>query len=381
MTFKRVLSLTVSFAIAAAVLTSCGEADKRPEFAYDPEAPSLYEAYEDYFKVGTAINSWQLKEGTNEFEIITKQFNEFVMENETKPDQIHPKENEYRFAGTDAFVEFGEKYGKTLRGHTLVWHSQCPDWFFEGENGEDASADLLVQRMKDHITTVVSRYKGKIYSWDVVNEVIDDAGGMRFSNWLKIVKDYDGDGDRYDFVEIAFRTAREADPDARLILNDYGLESNEDKAISAYMMVKKMMEEGVPIDGIGLQMHIGYDFDVEKCKENVKILAKLKEINPDFVLEVTELDMTCFAGGDDSTEMELTSKFVKEFDKKYAEVFTMFKELAEEGLLDSVVFWGYYDGGTWLNGFPVEGRTNHPLLIDRDYRFKSAYWAVMDAAR
>ena len=271
---KRILSAVLAVIMIMTVMTACGEA--KPEYAYDDEAPSLCEAYADYFNIGAAINSWDLTdETTDRFKLINKHFNTFVMENETKPDQIHPKEDTYNFDATDKFVEFGEKYGKTLRGHTLVWHSQVPDWFFE-DNGEQASADLLVERMKEHITTVVSRYKGKIDTWDVCNEVLDDSYGLRLSNWLKIIKDYDGDGDRYDFIEIAFRTAHEADPDARLIINDYSLESSTDKAITMYNMVKKMLEEGVPVDGVGLQMHVGIDMDVEKARENMKILARLK---------------------------------------------------------------------------------------------------------
>lgn len=377
MTFKRAISLTAALVTLLALLTSCGQ--QRVEYAYDKDAPSLCEAYADYFKVGSAINSWDLNEGTNQFEIITKQFNVYTLENETKPDHIHPSEDRYNFDATDKFVEFGEKYNKTLRGHTLIWHSQCPDWFFVDKDGETASAELLVQRIKDHVTTVVSRYKGKIDTWDVVNEAMDDSSGLRFSNWLRIVGDYDGDGDRYDFMETAFTAAREADPDARLIINDYSLESNESKAITMYRAVKKMKEDGTPIDGIGLQMHIDYKFDVEKCKENIKILAKIKDIDPDFILEVTELDMSCFTWNDGSTEVELTKKFVKEFNEKYCEVFEMFKELSEEGLLDSVVFWGYNDGMSWLNGTPA-GRVNHPLLIDRDLKFKSVYWDLLDLA-
>lgn len=376
---KRVLCLLLATAMLFLCLTSCGSKEitvTGPSLAYDDEAPSLAEAFKDYFKIGAAINSWDLNdENSNNFKIINRQYNTYVMENETKPDQIHPREDTYNFAATDKFVEFGEKYGKTLRGHTLVWHSQVPDWFFK-DGDEEASAELLIQRMKDHITTVVSRYKGKIHTWDVVNEVLDDSYGMRISKWLKIIRDYDGDGDNYDFVEIAFRTAHEADPDARLIINDYSLESSTDKAITMYNMVKKMLEEGVPVDGVGLQMHIAIDSDVELARDNIHILAKLKDINPDFVIEVTELDMSCYGWGNNDLTIDF-SKIEKQFNDKYVELFNMFMDLSEEGILDSVVFWGYYDGATWLNGFPIEGRTNYPMLIDRDLKFKSAYYKLL----
>lgn len=372
---KRILSIALTVVMLLTLMTACGE--PKPEYAYADETPSLCEAYADYFNIGAAINSWDLAdETTDRFKLINKHFNTYVMENETKPDQIHPKEDTYNFAATDKFVEFGEKYGKTLRGHTLVWHSQCPNWFFE-DNGEQASADLLVERMKEHITTVVSRYKGKIDTWDVCNEVLDDSYGLRLSNWLKIIKDYDGDGDRYDFIEIAFRTAHEADPDARLIINDYSLESSTDKAITMYNMVKKMLEEDVPVDGVGLQMHVGIDMDVEKARENIKILARLKEINPDFVIEVTELDMSCYGWGNNDLTIDFKS-IEKDFNAKYVELFNMLMDLSDEGVLDSVVFWGFNDGNTWLNGFPIEGRTNYPFLIDADLKLKSAFWKVIE---
>ncbi len=346
------------------------------EYAFDDAAPSLYEQYADYFSIGSAINSWDIEDSASDsYKIVERQFDTVVYENQTKPDQIHPSEKYYKFEPTDKLVEWAEVNGKKVRGHTLVWHSQCPGWFFR-DGAETTDADLLVQRMKDHITTIVSRYKGKIDTWDVVNEILDDSSGLRQSDWLNIIGDYDGDGDNYDFIEIAFQTAHEADPDARLIINDYSLESSNKKASEMYNLVKALLEEGIPVDGIGLQMHVDYSVNVNNVRKNMENLAKLREIDPDFVLEVTELDMSCFRWSDQAKEKEFTEEFAAVFDEKYAQLFQLFMELAEEGILDTVVFWGYYDGGTWLNGFPVEGRTNHPLLIDREMKFKSAYWRI-----
>ena len=379
---KKLLGAVTASALLVSSLASCGgdgtyTADMA-EYAYDEKAPSLCEVYKDYFQVGSAINPRDLEEGTQRFEIINKQFQVFTLENDTKAEIIHPAEDEYNFESTDKLVEFGEKYDKTLRGHTLVWYSQCPEWFFQDSDGNQVSADVLVERMKEHITTIVSRYKGKIDTWDVCNEVVDDNYGLRQSDWLKIIGDYNGDGDNYDYIEIAFQTAREADPDARLILNDYSLEVNSTKTVTMYNMLKQLLEEGVPIDGVGIQMHIDYQTDVERMRKNIELLAKLREIKPDFVIEVTELDMSCFTSNDQATEKEITDEFVQEFDAKYCEVFNLLMDLSDEGLLDTVVFWGYDDGSSWLNGFPVEGRTNYPLLIDRDLKFKSAYWALMN---
>lgn len=406
MKIKQLLSALLAFMVLFSALTACGSAtsdepsstgstsssvesgtddtavyvDRSAVYAYDDNAPSLYEAFSQWFKVGTAMNTSDLVEGSEEMEILIKQYNVFTLENESKPDAMHPSEDVYNFEALDKLVEFANEYDKTVRGHALVWHSQCPDWFFYDDDGNTVSADVLVERMKEHITTIVSHYQGEVDVWDVVNEVLGDNGGLRDSMWYQIIGDYDGDGDKYDFIEIAFTTAHEADPDARLIINDYSLESSEDKTITMYMMVKNMLEEGIPIDGIGLQMHIDINFDVETCKNNVEILMKLKEIDPDFVIEITELDLSCFSWDDQSTEVELTDEFVEKFDSLYSDIFEMLIEFSEAGYLDSVVMWGYNDGSTWLNSYPVSGRTNHPLLIDEDYKLKSAYWALIDLA-
>ncbi len=405
MKMKQLLSALLAFAVLFSALTACGSVtedevdnpgadvatdsgndtaiyvDRTNIYAYDDDAPSLYEAFSQWFKVGTAMNPSDLVEGTEEYEILVKQYNIFTLENGSKPDAMHPSENVYNFTQLEQLVEFANEYDKSVRGHTLVWHSQCPDWFFYDDEGNTVSADVLVERLIEHVTTIVSHFKGEVDVWDVVNEVLGDSGGLRDSMWYQIIGDYDGDGDSYDYIEIAFTAAHEADPDARLIINDYSLESSESKAISMYMMVKSMLEEGIPIDGIGLQMHVDYTLDVDTVRSNIEILLKLRNIDPDFVIEITELDMSCFTWSDTSTEVELTDEFVSQFDAKYTELFELFIELAEEGCLDSVVFWGYNDGATWLNSYPVSGRTNHPLLIDEDYKLKSAYWSLIDLAQ
>lgn len=343
------------------------------EYSYDDNAPSLKDAYADYFKVGACINPWVFEnESGDDFKSIVKQFNTFVLENQTKPDHIHPSEDRYNFEATDAFVEFGEKYDLTLRGHTLVWHSQCPDWFFykSGNSGEKATAEQLMKRIDEHVTTIVTRYKGKIDTWDVVNEVMEDGGGLRVSDWLLIVGDYNGDGDKYDYIEQAFISARKADPDARLIINDYNMEWNETKAITMYTAVKKMLQDGVPIDGIGFQCHIGYNTDINTFRRNMEILSRLREYNPDIVFEITELDMNCKDWEGKYTERE----FQEIFNQKYTELFELFMEYSELGLLDSVVFWGMNDANSWLNSSEKE---NYPFLIGRENDLKDAYFDVI----
>ncbi len=362
--------------IAAIMLCSCGSEAKRTTQPYGEGAPSLYKAFEGKFRVGAAINSWDLDDPTSwNYQTIVQQYNTLVLENESKPDAIHPSEDQYYFDKFDKFVDFCEEHNITPRGHTLIWHSQVPGWFFKDGN-QDASAELVLERIKEHVTTIVSRYKGRVKSWDVVNEVIGDGEQLRFSDWSRLVGDADGDGDKYDFIEAAFIAAHEADPDARLMINDYSLESSTDKAIRMYNAVKKMLEDGVPIDGVGFQMHIGNGIDYDAMKENYEIIARLRDINPDLMIEVTELDVNCYGWGEEKKDVEVTKEFLEQFSKTYTDVFKLMLELSDEGILDSVVMWGYYDGASWLN----DGHQNYPMLIDKDHNLKDAYWDVLELA-
>lgn len=369
---KNFLRIICALTAAAVILTGCGQHE--PQKAYDPDATSIKEAYKDYFKVGAAINSWDISDPESEaYKTIVKQFDVLTLENESKPENLHPSEDTYYFEKFDQFVDFCEDHDISPRGHTLIWHSQVPQWFFKDGNG-DASAELLVNRIKEHVTTIVSRYKGRVDTWDVCNEVIGDDGQLRFSDWSRIVGDYDGDGDNYDFIETAFIAAHEADPDARLIINDYSLETSADKAIRMYTAVKKMLEDGVPIDGVGFQMHIGNGIDYDQMKENYRIIAKLRDIDPDFIIEVTELDVNCYNWGEAPADVELTDDFLKQFSKTYTDVYKLLMELSDEGILDSVVMWGLHDGVSWLNN----GHKNYPMLIDRDMMLKEAFYDVVE---
>ncbi|MBQ8332172.1 MAG: endo-1,4-beta-xylanase [Clostridia bacterium] len=343
----------------------------RVKFAYDPAAPSLCEAFAGKLKIGAAVNTWNLREDSDDYRVIRRHFNVFTLENQSKPEPVHPEENRWVFEPVDRFAAFGEEAGVTLRGHTLVWHSQVPGWFFrDGE--ETASAELLLNRMREHITTMVTRYRGKIRTWDVVNEVLRDEGGLRESAWYKIA------GNSY--IAEAFRCAHEADPDARLIINDYNLESSDAKADTMASVVRELLADGVPVHGIGLQMHLGLDTDMERLKKNVRKLASIREIAPDFKLEVTELDMSCYRWGDEAEDILWDDAKTAQFSAKYTELFRFYLELAGEGVLDTVVFWGLHDGVSWLNGFPRRHK-NYPLLIGRDFELKPAFYDVLGLAK
>jgi len=354
----------------------------------DDALPSLCGAFEGQFLVGAAVNTNRLTEGTDFYRTLTKHYNVFVTENEMKPMYMNPMEGVHNFTASDAFVAFCEKNGAAIRGHNLIWHDQAPEWWFQG-SGKDGAAtrEELLGRMEEHITAVVSRYKGRIGTWDVVNEVVSDKGtGIRRederSRYAAIVGDLDGDGHDWDYIEEAFRYARAADPDAQLIINDYDLELCGPKLDDFYEMVRAMLEKGVPIDGAGIQMHIRLtDPSLEEIEATMEKLASLREIKPDFVLQVTELDMSLFANGDESRKKDMTPELQREQAEHYADLFDIFREQAAKGNLDQVVFWGVTDGASWLDNFPVHGRTNAPLLFDRAMNAKPCFWGVVDRTK
>ena len=334
--------------------------------AYLPDVPSLKEVFRNRLRIGAAVNTWDLEPETEAGRVIRKQFGILTLENESKPLYVHPEEDRYFFDRFDKFVRFGEENRIALRGHTLVWHGQCPDWFFR-DGDSDASHDLLLSRMKEHIKTVVSRYRGRVAVWDVLNEVLRDEGGLRESRWYRIAGE--------DYIPAAFFAAREADPDARLVINDYNLESSEAKADTMAALVERMLRNGVPVDAVGLQMHLNLYTDMELLKKNVRKLAELRRLKHDFKLEVTELDLSCYCWGDNAEDLSWTEELERAFREKYAALFRFYLELSEEGILDSVVFWGLNDGVSWLNGFPVR-RRNYPLLIGRNNLLKPAFFDV-----
>lgn len=348
----------------------------------EPAAATLRSAYADDFLIGAALNLRQV-DGSNAKAggIAAKQFSTITPENEMKWQSLHPRPETYQFQAADAFADFAAKNDMKLIGHTLVWHSQTPDWVFQGENGQPATREELLKRMRDHILTVAGRYKGKVKGWDVVNEALSDGGPdiLRDSPWRRIIGD--------DFLDHAFRFAKEADPNAELYYNDYGLE-NERKRANCIKLLKGMIERGVPIDGVGTQSHIHLDGPPLDVVE-----ATIKDLSATGLkVMVTELDVDVLpvrgnAGnadinrreqGDDSTNpftKGLPDDVQEKLTKRYAGLFGVY--LRHRKSVTRVTFWGLDDGNTWLNGFPIRGRTNHPLLIDRDLKPKPAFFAVL----
>lgn len=350
--------------------------------AAEPSPSTLRKAFADDFLIGTALNMAQV-DGRNAKggEVAAKQFSSLTPENEMKWQSVHPQPDRYDFKAADAFAEFANKNDMQLIGHCLVWHSQTPGWVFQGENGQPATREQLLKRMRDHIQTVVGRYKGKVKGWDVVNEALADGGPtlLRDSPWKRIIGD--------DFIDQAFRFAKEADPKAELYYNDYGLE-NERKRANCVKLLKGMKERGVPIDGVGTQSHFHLNGpSLDEVEKTIKDLSALG-----LKVMITELDVDVLPvrgmmgnadvnrreqGGDASNPYTsgLPAEMQEKLAKRYADLFGIY--LRNRKSITRVTFWGLDDGHTWLNGYPVRGRTNHPLLLDRDLKPKPAFFAVL----
>jgi endo-1,4-beta-xylanase len=363
------LALTVLF-------SSCG--GKTGQVS-DNGLPKLKDVYHDAFLVGTALNLRQIN-GVDlpGAELTSAQFNAITPENITKWEKIHPGPGQYDFEPADRFVEFGEKNGMHMVGHTLVWHSQTPDWVYRDENGGFLDRERLLERMRDHIHTVVGRYKGRFHAWDVVNEALNDDGTMRETHWYNIIGK--------DYLVKAFKYAHEADPDAELLYNDYSLE-NPAKRDGAIRLIRYLQENGAPVTGIGTQGH--WHIPDPSLEEIEKTIVEFAALGIDVM--VTELDIDVlpaawqYSGADISrvADMEegldpftggLPDSVQEELTQRYRDIFELFYNHRDK--ITRVSFWGVTDGDSWKNNFPVRGRTNYPLLFDREWQPKPAFHAV-----
>lgn len=374
-------------------------------------ADTLKDSCKDRFLVGTAVNRSMVtgktfrrtaEQNANDIALVKEQFNQISPENDLKWQLVHPREgpNGYDFAPADAFVSFGLSNSMYLVGHTLVWHSQTPNWVFAGTNppsasatvttnasatdrsgfgggfgrynGPRASRDELLQRMRDHIHAVVGRYKGKIKSWDVVNEAIADGSGtnvLRNSLWLEIIGP--------DFIAKAFQYAHEADPDALLRYNDYGLE-NPAKRKKLMTLIKSLQAERVPVHAIGSQAHINVSTTFDTMDQALTEIASLG-----LPIHITELDVNSAAGGQRGFGADISGNasttqggLVSEADKKQSEAYSgIFRAfLKHSDKVKLVTFWGANDANSWR----AQGK---PLLFDGDCKPKPAFDAVIAEAK
>ena len=347
---------------------------------------SLEEAFTGKFYIGTALNEWQITgRDTASIDVVKEHFNAIVAENCMKSAEIQSKEGVFDFSLADKFVDFGEQHNMFITGHCLIWHSQAPRWFFTDSLGNDVTREVLIGRMKTHIETVVGRYKGRIKGWDVVNEAIVEDGSFRESKFYQIVGE--------DFIKLAFQFAHEADPAAELYYNDYN-EWYPGRRDAIVAMIKKFKADGIRIDGIGMQGHIGMSGpSIEEYEEAIMAYA-----NEGMKVMVTELDMSILPnprfgdiGADISTNFEYRKEInpyedrivplekQNEWDSRMVEFFNLFLKHSDD--ITRVTLWGVNDRTSWKNNFPVKGRTDYPLLFDRENQPKSIVGKLIDLAR
>lgn len=328
----------------------------------------LKDYYAAYFPIGVAVSPGLLKD-QRQSELVLKEFNSLTPENAMKMGSLHPEENRYDWRQADAIVDYATAHHMRVRGHNLCWHEQVPKWMFVDSNGNTVGKELLLKRLKEHIFTVVKRYKGRIYAWDVVNEAVDDdpANLLRNSMWYKICGE--------DFIAQAFIYAHEADPDAILFYNDYNTERPE-KRDRVYRLLKKLIAAKVPINGVGLQAHWSiYEPSKSELTDAVKLFSSLG-----LKIQVTELDISIYpwekeARAKRPDESDLyTSEAKARQNTQYQMVFDVFRQYRKS--ITGITFWNLSDQYSWLDYYPVRGRKNYPLLFDQTLKPKEAYWKV-----
>lgn len=349
---------------------------------------TLKDAYKDAFKIGVAVNQ-QIVSGKDQAaqKIVEQQFSSITVENVMKAALINPKPNEFNYGPADEFVEFGKKNKMFIVGHTLVWHNQTPDWFFFDEQGKPKSKEAVKERLREHIKTVASRYAGQVDAWDVVNEVMGEDGKYRSTTWVNGV----GNGD--ELVKLSFRYAAEFAPNTELYYNDFNAWRPE-KRDGIIRMVKMLQEEGIRIDGIGIQGHWGLNYPKKEYIEqaidayaalgvkvmitelDIDVLPLTREgqiigqgfMHPQFQLEEFKTYLDPYRNG-------LPADIEQQLAQRYADLFEIFYRKRDK--IDRVTFWGVHDSMSWKNDYPIPNRTNYPLLWNRDYTPKPALNAIL----
>lgn len=349
---------------------------------------TLKDAYKNAFIMGMAIND-AIVSGTDKVsqDIVVQHFNSITLENSMKAALINPQPGVFNFAPADAFVAFGEAHNMFIIGHTLVWHNQVPSWFFTNAAGKPNTKEEQVERLRSHIKTVAGRYAGRVHAWDVVNEVIDENGGYRPTLWVNAF----GNGDT--LVKYAFKFASEFAPGTELYYNDFNA-WRPSKRDGIVRMVKMLQKEGIRIDGVGMQGHWGLNYPKTSYIEEaidayaacgVKVM--ITELDVD-VLPLTKEGQIIGQGmSDKQFQLEEFKTFLDPYPaglpdsvqrlltNRYAALFRIF--YGRKDKIKRVTCWGVHDGMSWKNDYPVPGRTNYPLLWNRQREPKPALHAVL----
>ena len=326
-----------------------------------------------YFLIGTALNVPQTDgRDIKGADVAKNNFNAIVAENCMKGEVVQPVEGRFNWTDADKLVEFGEKNGMAITGHCLVWHSQAPRWMFKDSLGNKVSREVLIARMHKHIATVVGHYKGKIKGWDVVNEAIEDDGTFRHTPYYDIIGP--------EYIDLAFQYAAEADPNTELYYNDFSM-AKPAKRAAVCRLVRHLKNIGCRIDAVGMQSHNGLEYpDLTDYEASIVSFAACG-----VKVMFTELDLNIlpnpehFGGAEIHQNYQYDKKYnpypdgldkamTKKFEDRYLEFFRIYRQHASQ--ISRVTLWGVADGNSWLNNWPIHGRSNYPLLFDRDYKAK-----------
>lgn len=367
------LSLALLTAAAAPAAGSDGPAQT-------PPAPqTLRQAAKGRFLVGAAVGSRRLDD-PKVAELLAREFDCLTAENEFKPRNLHPQPDRYTYAPADRIVEFAQRHGMKVAGHTLCWHSQSPAWMFRDADGKPLARDAALKNLKTHIDAVAGHFKGKVVGWDVVNEAVSDARGgyLRDTPALRAIGD--------DYIVKAFEFAHAADPGAELYYNDYGNEE-PGKLERTVRLVRALKAAGVRIDAVGMQAHLRLE-DAEAPNRLERAIAAYAAEGVHVVLSEMDVDVlprrtrgadvgTRERSGADPYRNGLPADVAEAQAKFYGRVFRAV--VKHPGVVTRVTFWGTHDGASWLNFYPVAFRTNHPLLWDRSFKPKPAFAAVLEA--
>lgn len=336
------------------------------------------------FYIGTALDSQQIiGKDTASLHVIKSHFNSIVAENCMKSEVIQPKEGKFDFKLADQFVAFGETNNMFMIGHTLIWHSQAAPWFFVDGTGNDVSKEVLIERMKKHIHTIVTRYKGRIQAWDVVNEAFEDDGSYRKSKFYTIIGE--------EYIPLAFQFAQEADSTAELYYNDYSM-IKEGKRKAVVGLIEELKQAEIRIDAVGMQGHYSMTYpQISQFENSLKTFA-----NTGVQVMITELDISVIPspyemqGADIATRFQYSEKMDPyknglpdsaevAFNKRYMEFFNVC--LKHQDKVSRITLWGVNDAQSWRNYWPIKGRTDYPLLFDRENSPKSIVTEIINAAK
>ena len=355
------------------LLLGCKNLPEMPDYE---ELPSLQTAYHDNFLIGTALGRRHINgEIPEAMTLVEREFNSLTPENDMKWMYIHPQPDSFAFEIADQFVEYGEQHEMFLVGHTLVWHNQLAPWV---ENISDSVE--LARHLQHHIHTIVSRYQGKIHGYDVLNEALNEDGSLRETIFLNVLGE--------DYIRMAFEFAGKADSDVNLYYNDYNM-TKPAKRRGAIELIKKLQAAGVKIDGIGMQAHWGLNYP--KLRQIEKSIEEYAALGIDVM--ITELDITVLPNPNNIQGADLSQNGAQDerlnpyldglpqriqdkLAKRYRDIFEIF--LKHQDKISRVTFWGVNDGHSWKNNWPVRGRTDYPLLFDRKFRPKQAWYQVLE---